>query len=290
MARTKSGLVVPNDMGTLYVPQSLSAQSFSSAFPKEPYTNPETGRVTQRTSTVPDWDAAFRIPEVRSGAANLNRMYDEAVRNPEMLEQGRTYYPRENRRLSHIGEQFNEIRSKRGMQTYFEDEPEVAGLLLAGGFSQNNTEKNRENLIRKTLATGDVAGHLSTKTTNRAIETGTHAMDVFANQAGGEGLKLYDYSGSIYHPGNWRGEWRGVQRGTGHTVDRHQHDIVMGEKYGDNERNIAGKSNIRRYRTFQAAHALAQYGPGGTEERYGRGDSPDTFQAITWGPWRGGYT
>lgn len=287
MARTKDGLIVPDKMGTLYVPEALSTKSFSSAFPKT--INPSTGK--EVTSNTPDWDKAFRIPEVQRGAENLKRMYSEAVRNPEMLEQGRSYYPRENRRLAQIGEQFNAIRSQRGMQTYFDDEPEVAGLLLAGGFSQNNSEKNRENLIRKTLATGEVAGHLSTKTTNKAIETGTHAMDVFANQAGGEGLKLYDYSGSIYHPGNWSGEWRGVKRGTGHTVDRHQHDIFMGEKYGEKgKRDISGASNARRYRTFQAGHLLAQYGPGGTEEMYGHGDSPDTFQAITWGPWRGGYT
>jgi hypothetical protein len=288
MARkTESGLIVPDNMGLSYAPQALSTESFASAFPKE--VNPRTGR--KITSNTPDWDAAFRIPEVRRGAENLVRMYGEAVRTPELFQQGRSYYTHERQRLGHIGEQFNEIRSKRGMQTYFENEPEVAGLLLAGSFSQNNTEAGRERLIAKTISTGDIAGHLSTKAINKTIETGTHAMDAFANMGGGEGMKLYDYSGSIYHPGSWTGEWRGIRRGPGYTIDRHQHDIVMNQKFGEHtDRKISGPSNARRYRTFQAAHLLAHLGPGGTEELYGHGDSPDTFQAITWGPWRGGYT
>lgn len=284
--KTESGLIVPDDKGTLYVPQSLSPSTFSSAFPKE--VSPATGR--EVISMTPDWDQAFRIPEVRRGAENLVRLYGESVRNPEMLAQGRSYYPRERARLGHIGEQFNQVRSQRGMPTYFEDEPEVAGLLLAGSFSQNNSEQGRERLLHQAATTGSVAGHLSTKHINQAIDTGTHAMDVFASMGGGQGLKLYDYSGSIYHPGAWQGQWRGVQRGVGYTIDRHQHDAVMGERFGDTKRPLSSSPvNARRYRTFQAAHLLAHMGPGGTEELYGHGDSPDTFQALTWGPWRGGY-
>lgn len=287
MARTKSGLIVPDDKGTLYVPQSLSPETFSSAFPKE--VNPATGRNV--ASTTPDWDQVMRIPEVRRGAENLVRMYGEAVKNPEMLAEGKRYYGKENTRLSHIGEQFNETRAKRGMQTYYENDPAVAGLLLAGSFSQNNSERGRERLLHQAVTTGNVAGHVSTKSIEQAIGSGTHAMDVFANMGGGEGLKLYDYSGSIYHPGAWTGEWRGVRRGLGYTIDRHQHDIVMGEKFGETKRPLSSSpTNARRYRVFQGAHLLAHMGPGGTEERYGHGDSPDAFQAITWGPWRGGYT
>lgn len=289
--KTDSGLIVPDEMGLSYAPSSFPPSAFSSAFPKESFTNPKTGRTTQRTSMTPDWDALMRSPEVRRGAENLVGLYSTAVRNPEMLQQGRDYYPKENRRLTHIGEQFNEVRAKRGLQTYSEEDPAVAGLLLAGAFSQNNKEANRERLISQTIKTGDVARHLGTRTINSAIETGTHAMDVFANMGKGHGLKLYDYSGSIYHPGQWSGEWRGVNRGPGYTIDRHQHDAVMGQPMGDFKRPLSSDDvNIRRYRAFQAAHLLAQHGPGGTEELYGHGDSPDTFQAITWGPWRGGYT
>jgi|694.fasta_scaffold117698_2 hypothetical protein len=292
MARkTESGLVVPDEMGLSYTPQTMPTSAFSHAFPKEPHTNPETGRTTQRNSMTPDWDALMRSPEVRRGAENLVGLYSTAVKNPEMLQQGREYYSKENRRLTHIGEQFNEVRAKRGLQTYSEDDPAVAGLLLAGAFSQNNTEANRERLIDKTITTGDVAAHLGTETINNAIKTGTHAMDVFANMGQNQGLKLYDYSGSIYHPGAWRGDWRGVNRGPGYTIDRHQHDAVMGQPMGDFQRPLSSSgTNARRYRSFQAAHLLAHHGPGGAEELYGHGDSPDTFQAITWGPWRGGYT
>lgn len=286
MARTKSGLIVPDDKGILYAPESLSPESFRHAFPK--VTNPETGR--QVISNTPDWDVLMRSPEIVAGAQRIRQQYDTAVKNPEMLKKGREYYGREHSRLEHIGEQFNTVRAKRGMQTYYEDDPSVAGLLLAGSFSQNNSEANRERLLAQTVATGDIGKHLSTGSINQAIESGEHALDVFAKMGGGEGLKLYDYSGSIYHPGAWHGEWRGVKRGTGHTVDRHQHDMFMGQKMGEFKRPLSSSPvNIRRYRAFQAGHLLAQYGPGGTEETYGFGDSPDTFQAITWGPWRGGY-
>jgi hypothetical protein len=291
MARTDSGLIVPDKLGLSYTPQTLPKEAFSDAFAKEDYTNPETGRTTKRTSMTPDWDTLMRNPMVRQGAANLVGLYSTAVKNPEMLRQGQQYYANENSRLSHIGEQFNETRARRGMQTYNEDSPTDAGLLLSGSYSLNNSEKNRERLVQRAASTGDTSGHLGTRIIDQAISTGQHPMDVFSAMGGGEGLKLYDYSGSINQPGNWRGEWRGVQRGTGHTIDRHQHDAVMGAKMGDFQRPLSSSPvNARRYRAFQAAHMLAQYGPGGTEELYGNNDSPDTFQAVTWGPWRGGYT
>lgn len=287
MARkTESGLIVPDEMGLSYAPRSMPKEAFSSAFPSS--INPETNRKV--ISTTPDWDALMRLPAIRAGADNLIGLYKTAVNNPKMLEEGRQYYGKENRRLTHVGEQFNEVRARRGLPTYYENDPAVAGLLLAGSYSMNNSEKNRERLVAKAASTGDTSGHLGTKYIDSAISSGTHAMDLFANMGGGHGLKLYDYSGSILHPGQWRGEWRGVQRGTGHTVDRHQHDAIMGEKMGDFKRPLSSSDvNVRRYRAFQGAHMLAQHGPGGVEEMYGHNDSPDTFQAVTWGPWRGGY-
>ncbi len=268
------------DDGDKYVPQSLGKEHFTEAF-----RGPD-----KKLTMTPDWERLTQSEGVRDLAKNYVRLYDDAVRDPKMFEAGRRFYPRENERLSHIGEQFNTVRASRDMPTYFEHKPEVAGLLLQTMFSFNNTESNRNRLVRETAKTGIVQPHLGTSHIENAIASGKHAMDVFAEMGQGHGLKAYDFGGSILHPGQWHGEWKGVKRGLGYTIDRHQHDAGIGVEFGSANRPLSSSDvNIRRYRAFQAGHLLAHHGPGGITEKYGHDTSPDEVQSVIWGPWRGGY-
>lgn len=58
-------------------------------------------------------------------------------------------------------------------------------------------------------------------------------------------------------------------------LDRHSHDVAVGESYGNQDR---GLSNKRRYATLALAYRIAA-------QRLG--EIPSTVQAVTWVAWRG---
>ena len=190
-----------------------------------------------------------------------------------MMGEALQWYPNERERNASIGIAFNNERAKKGLSLYYPDQPHLAGQLLASGYSQNNNEKNRESLIKKSMATGEVQKHLSTPVLQNAIDNHLHPENVFT------GPKLHDFLGSIAHPDDWTGGGRGL----GYTIDRHQHDAAMGQKFGNAGRSIAsGESDVRRYRVLQAAHHLAHqfYDPSQKLSR-------PQFQAASWIGWRG---
>jgi hypothetical protein len=183
------------------------------------------------------------------------------------------WYPNERQRNAAVGIAFNNSRAQKGLPLYHPEEPHLAGQLLASGYSQNNNEPNREKLIQKSMATGEIQNHLSTPVLKNAIEKGLHPEEVF------QGPKLHDFLGSIAHPETWEGGGQGL----GYTIDRHQHDAAMGQKFGNAGRSIAsGPSDVRRYRVLQAAHHLAHqfYDPSQNLSR-------PQFQAASWIGWRG---
>lgn len=208
----------------------------------------------------------------------------EAAHRKGLVERGMRYYDDENARLAEIGSAFNDRRRATGRQTYFEDDPHLAGALLSGAYSANNTEVGRNRLIRNSMATGDVGAHLSTGKIEAAIRGDSegrqaHPLDVLGD------LKLRDYTGSQLHPDTWDGTHNGRRLGLGYTIDRHQHDIVMGRQFGDHDRGISGgATGARRYRIMQAGHAIAHDWVDPS-----RLLSPARFQAITWGGHRGGF-
>lgn len=228
-------------------------------------------------STTPNLDILRESPTLRSMAM---RIADTAMSAPsDAVEAGRQFYARERSRLLHVGSGFNESRAQRGMPTYFEDQPEVAGALLTTQFSQNTNEKRRHQLVEHARTTGEILPHLATGRINSAIAEGKHPMDLVSEQYGGEGLKLYDFTGSSMYPETWKGEWGGRQRGLGYTIDRHSHDIAMGHPFGNSERGL----NTMRYRTHQVAHLLAHEAVGSEFPGLSRAQ----FQAIPWVGWRG---
>jgi len=183
------------------------------------------------------------------------------------------WYPNEQERNSSIGTAFNAARAKKGLPLYHPEHPELAGLLLASGYSQNSSEARREGLIKHSMETGEIAKHLSTPVLQRAVDNNTHPALVYGSP------KLRDFAGSISEPETWTGGGQGL----GYTIDRHQHDAAMGQKFGDDSRAISsGDTAIRRYRTLQAAHHLAHqfYDPSQNLSR-------PQFQALSWVGWRG---
>lgn len=196
-----------------------------------------------------------------------------------LKEEGMNFYPNEESRALDIGTRFNAARAQNGMKLYLPHNHSLAGHLLLGGYSQNNTEANRNAMAEKSAQTGLVLPHLSTPKIEHAIANGIHPLDVFANR------KLHDFVGSSLNPETWKGEWGGVKRGSGYVIDRWQHDIAMGEPFGVAGRGMtSGGTGNRRYRVMQAAHEVAHdwYDPAHKL-------SVPQFQAVSWGGGRGKY-
>jgi hypothetical protein len=202
----------------------------------------------------------------------------EKARKMGFEEKAFNFYPNEKRQMESIGTRFNTARKEKGLKSYFPDKPELAGALLQGGYSQRTHESVRKSLIEKSAQSGLVLPHVAQRRMQYAINNDVHPINLF-------GLKLRDFTGSSIDPIGWKGEFQGEKRGTGHTIDRHQHDAAMNQKFGNKNRGISSSvSNERRYRTIQAAHDVGHdlYDPQ-------RKLSPAQFQALSWGGWRGGY-
>lgn len=191
------------------------------------------------------------------------------------------FYPNEKRKVAEVGERFNSARREKGLKEYFPHQPELAGALLQGGYSQNNKESQRMKYVEQSAATGELVPHLSTMPNENtgkpgaiphAIENDIHPMEAFGR------AKLRDFTGSILDPNGYSGEHNGQKLGSGYTVDRHQHDTTMGRDFGDIPLTLSGDAGgERRYRVMQEAHRVAhqQFDPQGKL-------SPAQFQSLTW--------
>jgi hypothetical protein len=202
----------------------------------------------------------------------------EKARKMGLEEKAFDFYPNEKRQMEGVGTRFNNARNAAGLKPYFSDKPELAGALLQAGYSQRSLEKVRKAMVEKSANTGLILPHVAQRRMQHAVDNDIHPINLF-------GLKLRDFTGSSIDPKGWHGEFEGEKRGTGHTIDRHQYDAAMNQKFGETDRGISGSpTNERRYRTMQAAHDLAHdmYDPS-------RKLSPSQFQALSWGGWRGGY-
>jgi hypothetical protein len=230
------------------------------------FAHPETGHLEDE---IQDMDGLRQHPGFQLMVNNVIHEYHKTVaRGKEAA--ALDFYPNENRRIKDVGSRFNEARETKGLQQYYPEKPELAGALLQGGYSQNNTEDRRNKMVEESAATGEVGKHLSTKDINDAIESGTHPLEAFGRK------KLRDFTGSILDPHGWNGTHNGVQLGTGHTVDRHVHDTLMGRDFGNIPLKIAGKEQEhRRYRVLQAAVAEAN-------RRLNPTLAPAQFQSMGW--------
>lgn len=252
--------------------------SVRNAFPKE--TN-EKGRLV--TGREIDLSKAARLAPIQRMTDNIANHAQRAIDNG-LLGEAKGYYPEQHQRAAEIGKEFNDKRAARGLPVYHPEEPHLAGLLLSGGYSQNNSETNRNRMLERSMATGDVQQHLSTRRIEDAILSGRHPMETFGS------LKLRDYTGSINDPEHYSGEFGGVQKGLGYTIDRHQHDLAHNRAYGEVDRGISGEAspiNTQRYRAHQAANYLAHQVI--EQSNSGLHVSRPAFQALGWGGWRGSF-
>lgn len=250
-------------------PQKLDMKAFTPYFKAE-------GEKTLRTEPV-NLEALKQQSGIKFMAERIAETAEKG-RKLGLEERAFDFYPNEKRQMESVGTRFNNARGAQGLKLYFPDKPELAGALIQAGYSQRTTEKVRKAMIERTAQTGLILPHVAQRRMQYAVDNDIHPLNLF-------GLKLRDFTGSSIDPMGWHGEFEGEKRGTGHTIDRHQYDAALGEKFGEADRGISGSDvNARRYRTVQAAHDLAHdmYDPN-------RKLSPAQFQALSWGGWRGGY-
>ena len=213
----------------------------------------------------------------------VDRIKDQAQKATDrgLTDTALDFYPNEKRKVAEIGERFNSARREKGLKEYFPHQPELAGALLQGGYSQNNKEAQRMKYVEHSASTGELYPHLSTMPNAKtgkpgaipnAIENDIHPMEAFGR------AKLRDFTGSILDPHGYSGEHNGQKLGSGYTVDRHQHDTAIGRNFGITPINLSGDGGgERRYRVMQEAHKVAhqQFDPQGKL-------SPAQFQSLTW--------
>jgi hypothetical protein len=247
----------------LSVPNTMSMKSFDKHFvvPGQ----------KKKSNEIQDTEGLHNHPGFK---LMVDRIKDQAQKATDrgLTDTALSFYPNEKRQVADVGERFNSARREKGLKEYFPHQPELAGALLQGGYSQNNTEHNRNRMIEKSATTGEIQPHLSTKMINNAIETDTHPMEAFGR------AKLRDFTGSILDPHGYSGEHNGQKLGSGYTVDRHQHDTAIGRDFGITPINLNGDAGgERRYRVMQEAHRVAhqQFDPQGKL-------SPAQFQSLTW--------
>lgn len=239
------------------------------------FIHPVTGKMQNE---IQDMDGLRQHPGFQQMVGRFIDEYHKIAADPEKTAAALSFYPKEQDQVREVGRRFNEARAAKGMKTYFPEQPELAGALLQGGYSQNNTEANRKAMVEKSAATGELQPHLSTQPTQhgelgqipKAIENNTHPLDAFGTK------KLRDFTGSILDPEGWAGEHDGVRQGTGHTIDRHEHDTAMGRDFGNIPLELSsGGVHHRRYRVIQAALAEAH-------ARTNPSLAPAQFQSMTW--------
>lgn len=113
-------------------------------------------------------------------------------------------------------------------------------------------------LARMAFETGIATGHTKVMCSQaQRILDGEHTMDVL------KGEKVRAFASAIADPEN----------STIATIDRHAHDIAMGRRYSDEERNVGKRIFRDLSESYSIASELA-------------GISVAQMQAITWVAWR----
>jgi hypothetical protein len=252
--RTTENLTVKAD-------SSLRKEGFNQFF-----VHPETGELTEH---IHDMEGLRQHPGFQ---LMVDRFIDEhhRIMNSDKKEAALDFYPNEKRQLADTGARFNANRRAKGLKEYHPDQPELAGALLRGGYSQSNSERNRDLLSERSANTGEIQNWVSRAKMENAIENDTHPLEAFGD------VKLRDFTGSSIDPEGWNGEHAGVKIGTGHTIDRHQHDSAVNRDFGNIDLKLSkAGDDKRRYRVMQAALAEAN-------ARVAPHLSPAQFQSSTW--------
>jgi hypothetical protein len=136
-----------------------------------------------------------------------------------------------------------------------------AGAGVIAALSPQKTWEANVKLARETFTYQEARGHF-----RNALDKAERIM------AGGEPLsvlpedsKTWNFFKAIIDP----------EDADPVVIDRHAHDIVAGERYGERDRGLSAK---RRYATL--AHAYR-------EAARRLGEIPSTVQAVTWVAWKG---
>jgi len=228
----------------------------------------------RKMATNPNIDVIRSSPQVQKWADQSAASFERAKKSPALYDRGLRYYGEEAEKTRAIGDAFLKRAREEGHPhgNFMEGHPDAglhAGLILQAGYSQNNSEKGRHRMVAESVRTGQVQAHISTGHIRNALGNGTPANEAFGK------LKLRDYAGSLMHPDSYSGDGEGL----GYVEDRHQHDVHVGQKYGDNDR---GMQNVTRYRAHQAADHIAH-------QALAPHISVPQFQSVVWGGHRGTY-
>lgn len=173
---------------------------------------------------------------------NIMKVWNEAILVPAAEWEGRAWYT-----VAHdLAEIVGQGDARKG-----------AGIIAA--LSQN-TKWDRNVELAQECANGNVSGHMNSVLDKvRAILEGSDPADVLPLD-----LKTGHFFQCIYDPTDPDAV----------VIDRHAHDIAVGERYGNRDRGLGNKN---RYATL--AHAYR-------EAARRLGELPCVVQAVTWVYWR----
>lgn len=132
----------------------------------------------------------------------------------------------------------------------------VAGAGVIAALSANKSWHLNQKMATEAFASGEPAGHTAANLVKASrIMAGESPMDVLPMDA-----KTGNFYRCILDPTDQEAV----------CVDRHAHDVAVGETYGDRERGLSAKG---RYALI--AHAYR-------EAAMRLGETPSTVQAVTW--------
>jgi hypothetical protein len=161
---------------------------------------------------------------------------------PEQIDRGRGWYPH----ARELAELISEGNVRAG-----------AGVIAA--LSPQKTWEQNVKLARGAFATGEASGQVGNAVGKaQAIMEGAEPLDVLPDDS-----KTWNFFRAIIDPSDPDPV----------VIDRHAHDIAVGEIYGNRDR---GLSNKRRYATL--AHAYR-------EAARRLEEIPSVVQAVTWTYW-----
>lgn len=181
-------------------------------------------------------------PEFEQYVQNILSVWHAACQSENDVYDGMSWYPAAHDLAEMIGH--GDVRKGAGI---------IAALSANCAWPRNVTLAQR-------ASDGDVSGHTdATLWKVRAMLNGVDPADVLP-----EGSKTMHFFRSILDPTDPAPV----------TIDRHAHDLAVGERYGDRNR---GLNSIKRYAILAEAYRVAA-------DRLGQ--LPSVVQAVTWVYWR----
>lgn len=144
------------------------------------------------------------------------------------------------------------------LATMISDGDTVAGAGVLAALSANKSWPENVRLARRAFDTGQPSGHVG--------DAVGKAARILAGESPESVLPMARKTGNFYrliaNPSD----------PTAVVVDRHAHDVAVGEVYGSADRGLSVQS---RYDALASAYRLAAH-------RLGRGVTPAQVQAVTW--------